>query len=311
MTRYLFRRMLALVFVLFSLTFVTFAVASLAPGDPVLNLMGGRQDPARYALLRHLYGLDQPWWAQYASYMAGLARGDLGLSFKYAERPVTQLIGSGLQASLILGGLALVTSVLVGVPTGVYAAMRRNTWVDSALMAVSLVLYSVPSFVLIPIIWIGVLALFKAGLPTLPVAGWGRPEHLVLPVLVLAAGNIGYIARLTRSSVLDVLRQDFVRTARAKGASDRRVLWLHVLRNALLPLITVLGPASAFLVTGAFVVENLFAIPGIGFLTVQSIGQRDYPVIQATTLMLGVAVVGMNLVADLAYGAADPRVRFE
>ncbi len=311
MARYLFRRTLALVFVLFSLTFVTFAVASLAPGDPVLNLMGGRQDPARYALLRHLYGLDQPWWTQYANYMAGLARGDLGLSFKYAERPVTQLIGSGLQASLILGGLALVTSVLVGVPTGVYAAMRRNTWQDSTLMAVSLVLYSVPSFVLIPIIWIGVLALFKAGLPTLPVAGWGRPEHLVLPVLVLAAGNIGYIARLTRSSVLDVLRQDFVRTARAKGASERRVLWLHVLRNALLPLITVLGPASAFLVTGAFVVENLFAIPGIGFLTVQSIGQRDYPVIQATTLMLGVAVVGMNLVADLAYGVADPRVRFE
>ncbi len=311
MARYLFRRAIALVFVLFSLTFVTFAVASLAPGDPVLNLMGGRQDPARYALLRHLYGLDQPWLAQYGRYMAGLVQGDLGLSFKYAERPVTQLIGSGLQASLLLGALALVVSLLIGVPVGVYAAVRRNKWQDTALMAVMLALYSVPSFVLIPMIWVVVLALFKAGLPTLPVAGWGRPEHLVLPVLVLAAGNVGYIARLTRSSVLDVLRQDYVRTARAKGASGRRVLWRHVLRNALLPLITVLGPASAFLVTGAFVVENLFAIPGIGFLTVQSIGQRDYPVIQATTLMLGVAVVVMNLVADLAYGAADPRIRFE
>ena len=311
MARYLFRRAIALVFVLFSLTFVTFAVASLAPGDPVLNLMGGRQDPTRYALLRHLYGLDQPWLVQYGRYMTGLAQGDLGLSFKYAERPVTQLIGSGLQASLLLGASALVFSVLVGVPVGVYAAVRRNTWQDTALMAGMLALYSVPSFVLIPLIWVVVLALFKAGLPTLPVAGWGRPEHLVLPVLVLAAGNVGYIARLTRSSVLDVLRQDYVRTARAKGASGRRVLWRHVLRNALLPLITVLGPASAFLVTGAFVVENLFAIPGIGFLTVQSIGQRDYPVIQATTLMLGVAVVAMNLVADLAYGAADPRIRFE
>ncbi len=311
MTRYLFRRAIALVFVLFSLTFVTFAVSSLAPGDPVLNLMGGRQDPARYALLRHLYGLDQPWIVQYGRYMTGLLQGDLGLSFKYAERPVTQLIGNGLGASLVLGGLALVLSVVVGVPTGVYAAMHHNRWQDSLLMALMLAFYSVPSFVMIPVIWIGVLALFNAGLPTPPVAGWGRPEHLLLPVLVLAAGNIGYIARLTRSSVLDVLRQDFVRTARAKGVPERRVLWVHILRNALLPLITVLGPASAFLVTGAFVVENLFAIPGIGFLTVQSIGQRDYPVIQATTLMLGAAVVGMNLLADLAYGAADPRVRLE
>lgn len=311
MARYLFRRALALAFVLFSLTFVTFAVSSLAPGDPVLNLMGGRQDPERYALLRRLYGLDQPWLTQYGRYMAGLARGDLGLSFKYAERPVAQLIGNGLGASLLLGGLALTLSVAAGVPTGVYAAMHHNRWQDSLLMALMLVLYSVPSFVLIPLIWIGVLSLFKAGVPTLPVAGWGRPEHLVLPVLVLAAGNIGYIARLTRSSVLDVLRQDFVRTARAKGVPERRVLWVHILRNALLPLITLLGPASAFLVTGAFVVENLFAIPGIGFLTVQSIGQRDYPVIQATTLLLGAAVVVMNLLADLAYGVADPRVRLE
>ncbi|MBL8057931.1 MAG: ABC transporter permease [Anaerolineales bacterium] len=311
MTRLLAQRALSLVFVLLALTFVTFGVSSLAPGDPILNLMGARQDPVRYAALKHVYGLDRPWLAQYADYLAGLLRGDLGLSYKYAERPVADLIGTGLPVSLLVGGLALAVSVAVGVPVGVYAALKQNTWVDTALMALMLTLYSIPSFVLIPLIWIGVLALYRAGLPTLPVAGWGRPEHLVLPVLVLSAGNLGYLARLTRGSVLDVLRLDYVRTARAKGLTESRVLWRHVLRNALLPLITVLGPAAAFLVTGAFVVENLFALPGLGFLAVQSIGQRDYPVIQATTILLGAAVVAMNLLADLAYLVADPRVRAE
>jgi ABC-type dipeptide/oligopeptide/nickel transport system permease component len=163
--------------------------------------------------------------------------------------------------------------------------------------------------VIIPGLWVLDLALYRAGLPSLPVAGWGRPEHVILPVLVLAAANTGFIARLVRNSMLEVMRQDFIRTARAKGASRRRVLWVHVLRNALLPLLTMLGPASAFLVTGAFVVETLFAIPGVGYLAVQSIGQRDYPVIQATTILLALAIVVMNLVTDLAYSLADPRTR--
>ena len=176
-------------------------------------------------------------------------------------------------------------------------------------MTVMLALYSIPSFVIIPVLWVVDLALYNAGLPSLPVAGWGTPEHLVLPVLVLAAANVGFIARLMRSSMLEVLRKDFIRTARAKGVPETLVIRRHVLRNALLPLLTVLGPATAFLVTGAFVVENLFAIPGIGYLAVQSIGQRDYPVIQATTILLALAVVVMNLVTDLAYTLADPRVR--
>ncbi len=311
MTRLFFQRALSLVFVLFSLTFLTFLVSHLAPGDPILNLMGGRHDPVRYAFLRHLYGLDQPWHRQYLSYLGGLLTGQLGYSFKYAERPVWDLISNGLPVSLLVGALALIVSVVVGVPAGVYAALRQNTWRDTAVMAVMLALYSVPSFVIIPLVWLADLALYNAGLPSLPVAGWGRPEHVVLPVLVLAAANVGFIARLMRGSMLEVMRQDFVRAARAKGASEQRVLWRHILRNALLPLITVLGPASAFLVTGAFVVENLFAVPGIGFLTVQSIGQRDYPVIQATTILLGLAVVAMNLLADVAYVVADPRIRAE
>ena len=311
MWKLIVQRALSLLFVLFSVTFLTFMVSYLAPGDPVLNMMGGRQDPVKYQFLRHMYGLDQPWLQQYFSYITHLLQGNLGYSFKYPERPVWNLIANGVPVSLQLGLLALVFSVLVGVPAGVLAALWQNTWRDTALMTVMLALYSIPSFVIIPVVWVIDLALFRAKLPSLPVAGWGTPWHLVLPVLVLSAANMGFIARLVRSSMLEVLRKDYVRTARAKGVREAMVVRKHVLRNALLPLLTVLGPATAFLVTGAFVVENLFAIPGIGYLAVQSIGQRDYPVIQATTILLALAVVLMNLITDLGYTLADPRVRSE
>lgn len=311
MGRTITQRLLSLVFVLFSVITLTFVVSYLAPGDPILNMMGGRHDPARYEMLKHLYGLDQPLLTQYLRYIGQLAQGDLGLSYKFPGRPVWELIARGVPVSLGLGLLALTLSVAVGVPVGVLAALWQNRWADSGLMAWMLILYSVPSFVIIPILWVIDLAFYRAKLPSLPVAGWGKPEHFILPALVLAAANTGFIARLMRSSVLEVLRQDYVRTARAKGATEGRVLWLHVLRNALLPLLTMLGPASAFLVTGAFVVETLFAVPGVGYLAVQSIGQRDYPVIQATTILLALAIVLMNLITDLTYTLVDPRTRAE
>ena len=311
MLRTIFRRFLSLVFVLFSVTFLTFIVSYLAPGDPILNMMGGRQDPVKYAFLRHLYGLDLPWYQQYFNYLGNLFHGNLGYSFKYPERPVWDLIKNGVPVSAELGLLALALSVIVGVPAGVLAALWQNTWRDTAIMSIMLALYSVPSFVIIPVVWVIDLALYNAHLPSLPVAGWGSFQQMILPVLVLAAANVGSYARLMRNSVLEVLKQDFTRTARAKGLTIRRVIEHHVLRNALLPLLTVLGPSTAFIVTGAFVVENLFAIPGIGYLSVQSIGQRDYPVIQATTILLALAVVIMNLVTDIAYTIADPRVRME
>lgn len=309
MWRVISQRALSLIFVLFSVTFLTFVVSYLAPGDPILNMMGGRQDPTRYAFLRHLYGLDLPWYQQYFNYISHLLQGNLGYSFKYPERPVWSLIAGGVPVSLELGLLALSLSLLVGVPAGVLAALWQNTWRDTGIMAVMLALYSIPSFVLIPIVWVVDLALYQAKLPSLPVAGWGKPQQIILPVLVLSAANVGFIARLMRNSMLEIMRQDFIRTARAKGLPHWRVIQKHVLRNALLPLLTVLGPSTAFLVTGAFVVENLFAIPGVGYLAVQSIGQRDYPVIQATTILLALAVVIMNLVTDLAYTLVDPRVR--
>lgn len=309
MSRFLLRRAVSLLFVLFSLTLLTFLIGRLVPGDPIQILMGSRRDPETYERLRQLYGLDRPLLEQYLSYLGSLLRGDFGLSFRYEGRPVRDLIAEGVPISLGVGGLALLVSVVLGVPLGMLAALRHNSLLDRAVVGLTLGLYALPSFVLIPLLWTLNLELYRAGLPSLPQAGWGSPEHLLLPVLVLAAGNLGYIARLMRSAMLEVLRDDYVRTARAKGLREHVVLGRHVLRNALLPVITLLGPSTAFLVTGAFVVENLFNIPGIGRISIEAIGQRDYPVIQGTTVILGLAVVLMNTLADLLYQVCDPRIR--
>lgn len=309
MLRFLARRVISLVFVLFSLTFLTFIIGHMAPGDPILVLMGPRRDPATYARLQHLYGLDRPLLMQYGNYVLGLLRGDFGLSFQYEGRPVRQLIAQGVGISLMVGGLALALSLLLGIPFGMLAALQQHTLADRGIVSVALALYAIPSFVLIPVLWAINLAAYRAGLPSLPQAGWGRPEHLVLPVLVLAAANIGYVIQLTRSAMLEVLREDYVRTARAKGLRYWVVVNRHVLRNALLPLITFIGPAAAFLVTGAFVVEVLFNIPGMGRIAVEAVGRRDYPVIQGTTIILGIAVVLMNLMSDLLYHVFDPRIQ--
>lgn len=304
------RRLISLVFVILGITFLTFIVGYLAPGDPIRVMMGPRRDEQIYANLRHLYGLDQPWHVQYVQYVSGLLRGDLGLSYRYQGRPVGEILGHGVWVSVKLGGAALLLSLAIGIPAGIFSALRQDTWLDRVNMALMLALFSIPSFVLIPVLRaLNFFLLYKNDLPALPAAGWGRPAHWVMPVLVLAAANVGYLARLTRSSLLEVLRQDYIRTAHAKGLRPRRITYVHALRNALLPIVTVIGPSLAFLVTGAFVVESLFAIPGVGFIAVQAIGQRDYPVIQGATVILATAVVLMNLLTDIAYSLLDPRVR--
>lgn len=312
MSRVIVRRLLSLVFVIFSITFLTFIVGYIAPGDPILVLMGPRRDPAVYNNLRHLYGLDQPWYKQYFDYVVGLLQGNLGMSYRYQNRTVNEILGSGVWVSIRLGGVALLLSLLVGIPAGIFSALRQNSWMDRANLVVMLALYSIPSFVLIPLLRaFNYFVLYQQGLPALPVAGWGRPAHWVMPVIVLAAANLGYIARLTRSSMLETLQQDYMRTAQAKGLPPRQIVYVHALRNALLPLVTVIGPLLAFLVTGTFVVESLFSIPGIGYLGVQSISQRDYPVIQGVTVILATAVVLMNLLTDLAYSWLDPRIEVD
>jgi ABC-type dipeptide/oligopeptide/nickel transport system permease component len=311
MLQIIVKRLGSLVFVLFSLTFITFIVGHLAPGDPIQGLLGNRHDPVRYEQLKHDYGLDRPLYEQYISYMGGLLHGDLGKSYKYAGRPVADILKAGVPVSLQLGLVALLISALVGIPAGVFAALNHNRFSDRAIMLVMIALFSIPSFVLIPIVRYFNFMAYDAGLPSLPVAGWGQPAQWVMPVFVLSAASAGYIARLTRATMLDVLRQDYIRTAEAKGLPESTIVVRHALRSALLPVITVLGPSAAFVVTGAFVVESIFSIPGIGFLSVQSIGQRDYPVIMATTLILGFAVVLMNLLSDLLYTVLDPRIRYK
>lgn len=311
MTAIILRRLLSLPFIVVSVTFVTFIVGFLAPGDPILTLMGNQRNPVVYENLRHLYGLDLPWYEQYGRYLLGLLHGDLGLSYRYAQRPVSDLISGGVRVSLSLGGIALALSLLLGIPIGMYAAFHHHHWGERLTMAPMLALFAIPSFVLIPILqWIN-FQLYLKDWPSLPAAGWGSTEYWIMPVLVLTAGNLGYFARLTRANVLDTLGQDYVRTARGKGLPETMVRTVHVLRNALLPIVTVIGPAIAFLVTGAFVVESLFSIPGVGFLSVQAVEQRDYPVIQGTVVVLALAVVLMNLVTDIAYSLLDPRVRLD
>ncbi len=271
MARFLARRAVSTIFVMFCLTFLTFMIGRLAPGDPILLLMGQRRDPETYARLVRLYGFDRPLIEQYFGYMAGLLRGDLGLSFHYEGRPVAELIAQGLPISAQVGGLAMLLSLVLGVPLGLLAALRQRSAIDYGVVGLTLLFYSVPTFVLIPLAWGANLALFRAGLPSLPQAGWGTPQHLILPVLVLAAANVGYMARLTRMSALEVLRDDYIRTAYSKGLRRRTIITRHVLRNALLPIITYIGPTTAFLITGGFVVENLLNIPGIGRISVESI----------------------------------------
>lgn len=305
------KRLVSLPFVILAVTFLTFIVSYLAPGDPILALMGNQRDPEIYERLRRLYGLDLPWYEQYLRYLGGLLQGDLGLSFRFAQRPVSELLQNGLPVSFALGLTALALSIAIGVPLGMFAALYPRTLPARAALVFTLALYAIPSFVLIPILqWLNYQVYRMTG-TALPAAGWGRPEHWLMPTLVLSAASLGYIARVTRASVREVLQSDYIRTARAKGLLERRIRWLHLFRNAMLPVLTVIGPAIAFLVTGAFVVESLFSIPGIGFLSVQAINQRDYPVIQGTTVILALAVLLMNLITDLLYVLVDPRVRLE
>lgn len=308
-TRFVLRRLFSLIFVVFSITFLTFLVGYLAPGDPVQAMMGSRRDPKTYERLRHEYGLDRPFLEQYATYISGVVRGDLGKSYHFAGRPVWDLIRNGAPVSAQLGLAALLLSAVIGVPAGVAAARREKSIYDRLSTAAMLLIYSTPGFVLAGVLQIIQVLAHRSGWAHLPTSGWGRPEHWVMPVVVLASSSIGYLATLTRSSMVDVLSQDYIRTARAKGASPMRVTLRHALRNALIPIVTVLGPSTAFVVVGSFAVENVFRVPGIGYVAVQAIGTRDYPVIQSVTLILAMAVVMMNLLTDTAYTLLDPRIR--
>jgi len=310
MLAFLVRRLVGLIFVLFSILLLVFAVGHAAPGDPVQTILGQRHDPALYRQLRHFYGLDQPAPEQFLTYLWGVLHGDFGYSYHFTDTPVTVLLWRYIPVSLALGVPALLMSALLGVPLGVLAAVQRNTAADTLSMGAALVLYSVPTFVMIPILLAVDQWLYNQNYPYLPVEGWGTLSQAIMPVFVLAAPNVAYIARLTRTSMLGVLHEEYMRTARAKGLPGRTIVFKHALRVALLPIITYLAPSLALIVTGTFVVENLFNIPGVGFASVFALNTRDYPLVQGLVIVIAAAVVIMNLLSDIAYSILDPRIEF-
>lgn len=323
MIQFLVKRFVGLLFVVIGVTFITFVMGINAPGDPIVGMLGQHFTPQAYAALKHAYGLDLPWWQQYLNYLRNLFTFNFGLSFEYPNRAVWDILSSGVPISLELGLWALLLQLTVGVPLGILSALRANTWVDTTNMAVMLGMYAIPVFVLAVFVQVFILWLDNvtggANGMNWPVAQWGVPWHYswtdiqfkVAPILVYAATGVAYYARLSRTTMMEVLRQDYVRTARAKGLRERVVIYRHALRNAMIPLVTILGVTVGFLVTGAFFIERIFNIPGIAGITLTSINSRDYPVIQATTVLLAVAVVLGNLFSDLLYTAVDPRIKID
>ena len=305
MISFVLRRLAGLVPTLFVLVTLSFFVIRLAPGSPFDQ--EAKLSPEVRANLDAAYGLDQPLHVQYLRYLAGLARGDLGPSFRYKDYRVTELIASGLPLSLTIGLVAALVAFLAGVPLGAWAAWRANTFADHALMGFSLIGVVLPGFVVGPVLAL----LFGIYWPLFRIAGYesGDPAFLVLPVITLALPVMAYVARMTRDSLVDVLQSNFVRTARAKGIPARAVLMRHALRPALIPVVSYLGPAVAFVVTGSLVVESVFGLPGSGRFLVQGAIDRDYPLVMGMILVYGTFTLVCNLVADLIYRWLDPRVR--
>ena len=301
----LLRRMATALPTLFVVLLLSFVLMRVAPGGP---FDGERAlDPETRAALVAQFGLDKPVVEQFALYVGGIVRGEFGPSLVYRDFTVGDLVAQGLPVSLALGGLALLLALVAGVPLGAAGAMRPGGWLDRLVSVLAIALNAVPSFVTAPLL----ILLFSFTFALLPASGWdiARPSTLVLPVIALALPTLGVTARLTRAGQADVLKADFIRTARARGLSAAGILRRHALKPALIPLVSYLGPAAAGLLTGAVVIETVFALPGLGRYFVQGALNRDYPLVLAVVLLYAALILLFNLIADLLYGWLDPRVR--
>lgn len=306
MLSYALRRLLGLVPVLMAVVLLTFATNHLTPGDPVATMLGDQSANKVLAeKLRAEYGLDQTLWKQFSTYVAGLAVGDFGLSYRFVGVKVTEVIWDGLKISPVLALAGTAVAVPLGLVVGVFAALRRNTLADTGVILALTAGISIPNFAMAAYL----VYLFSIKLQVLPVAGWGSFAQAVLPVGILAIAPAAYIARLSRTYMLEVLQQDYIRTARAKGLRERLVIYRHALRNTLVPLLTTIGIIFGGLLSGTFVIETVFNIPGLGRLAIQSIFARDYPVTMAIVLLFTGFYTLINLAVDLLYGVIDPRIR--
>ncbi len=305
MSAYILRRLVLAVPTLVGVTLVVFALIRLVPGDPARLVLGLQASEEEVQRLRVQLGLDQPLPVQYARFLARLLQGDLGRSVVTGE-PVLREIGARLPATVQLAVASTVVATLAGVAAGVVSATRQSSWWDYAVMTVALFGISLPVF------WLGLMLmlLFSVHLRWLPAGGYGTPAHLVLPTVTLAAFSVAIIARMTRSSLLEVLHQDYVRTAWAKGLSSRAVVLRHALKNALIPVVTVIGLQFGGLLGGAILTETVFAWPGMGRLLVGAIVARDYPVVQGTVLVFAALFTLVNLAVDVLYAYVDPRIHY-
>ena len=307
MLGYIVRRVLWIIPVLFFVSVITFTMMHLAPGGPWAREK--RLLDSTVNFLNEKYGLNDPIPVQYLKWVGKLVTGDLGPSYKYTERTVNDIVGDGIGTTVHLGVMAFLLSILVGIPLGVIGALRHNKVPDYIATFISVIGIATPSFVasvLLLVFFSVVLRWFQ----THGWDGWDKPGAMVLPTVALALFPIAQISRFTRASMLEVTRKDYVRTAQSKGLKERSIVVIHMIRNALIPVVTILGPLLAFLITGSFIIETIFSVPGIGRYYVISIGQRDYGVIMAMTMLYAAAIATLNLVVDVLYAYIDPRIRY-
>ena len=306
MIRYISIRLLFALPALWLILTMVFLLAHIVPGDPVAQMLGEGARAEDLTQLRHALGLDLPLPVQYGRYLSGVLHGNLGESFRF-QQPVLKVVAEHYPATLELAAVALLICALIGIPAGVLAAHKRGERTDHTVAVLTLFGLSIPNFALGPVL----ILLFSVVLGWLPVSGRGGIAHLILPAFTLGAALAAILTRMVRTSVIEELSADYVRTARAKGVSESGVLFRHALRNALIPILTILGLQFGSLLAGTIVTESIFSWPGIGRLAVQAIGARDYPLLQGCILLIAVSYVFVNLLTDLVYAVVDPRVRFE
>lgn len=307
MLQYAFKRLLGAIPTLLVLITMAFFMIRIAPGGPFDTEKS--LPPEIEANLNEAYHLDEPLIQQYGRYLLQIVQGDFGPSFQYKDFTVNELIASGFPVSLTIGGLSMLLAVLLGSTFGIIAALRHNKPTDYAVMTVAMTGISIPNFVIAPLL----ILLFAVTLGWLPAGGWegGGLGKVVMPVIALALPQVAYISRLMRGSMIEVLRSNFIRTARAKGLSETRIILRHALRPAFLPVLSYLGPASAAVITGSVVIEKIFGIPGLGRYFVQGALNRDYTLVMGVVVFYGILIIVFNFIVDLLYGALDPKVRYD
>lgn len=307
MLQYFLYRLLGTIPVLLGVSVAVFVMVRLVPGDPVQIMFANSSQPSQEQidLMRHQLGLDEPIYRQYAQYLEGIVQGDLGESFR-SRQPVGSEIIDRLPNTLKLTAASLLVAIVIGVTAGILSATFRGGWIDRISMVVAIVGLSVPGF------WLGmmIMLLFGVRLQWFPVSGAETWKHLVMPAFTLGVISSAVLARITRASMLEALNQDYVRTARAKGLRNITVVWRHALRNALIPVVTIIGLQIGGLLSGAFIIESVFAYPGIGALAVNALQTRDFPMIQGIVLFVAVVYVGVNVLIDMLYGLLDPRISY-